>query len=1126
MKILRVFAWLLLSLLLILVGVSSYLPFYLQNHKAELETAASKALGRPVVIDRVTLGWLLHPRPALSIALQGLRVSNPDWDKDDALGPYLLEADRVDLSLQLRALLWRQVRIDQLLIRDARLMLRKTPDGRNNWQLGGSKDKDTGKIRLRMPRIQVFDSEIAFAPAKGRVRRADITELQLDGLGAPPLVLQAELRINQTPLRLSANVGTSAGTSSGASSDASANTGANSNASDAQAPTGARWPFQVQAQSADTRIELNGSAPAPFEISGLEAKLQVQGPTAIPLGNIAGITGLPDAPFQLNTDLSWSGQTLKASAISGSLDAHALPAPLTLSDGEINISTHQAWSVRLAGKLGDQPAMLQLAPIDPPQGDAPVSGAQAGGPQTTATQSAATKPTSDLMIEATLADSRFNGKLRPASADARARLSGTLKLGAINLGQLTRAQAKQADASPPPKAPATKTQSATAPSWIDRPLPFAALTRFDADLDLAAEALTWKQITLRKLQAQAKLSGGRLQIDGARLALPGLTVTGQAVIDASAKSPALSLQIKTERIDLAEARSMLTQSPKLDGRIVNLSLDAAATGSTPATLIRALSGTLKAESMRLLPPAKRGQETAAIELTSPSVRVDAGQAVRFTTSLARAGQALDLTLTGGPLADLLPAGQSWPRIEIAAQTRIHQHALSIRGHLGPLAAIGAGRDLRVNLTLTEDTGLSGALTGTLARLDGLAGNQLQAQFKAKSLATLHPGLPAQPFAASARVQGQADQIELLDLKAKSAGSDLAGQVRIALRERPQIDATLNAETLDLIPFLAPDAHPDTNPADKPGGAKEDVVSPIQRNNTSERPLPLDALTRLDGSLKLSAAQVQFGHFSIDNGQLYASLDAGHLVLAGDAGQDRLSVNLDVQPGQTSWQFDLHHQGNLNLDDLIKSKHRQTTASDLPAAIDIRLHGTGASMPALLGTADGHLGLVLGAGRLDRKASGLPLGGVVVSLLDTVNPADFSTIDLRRDLLSLKCAVLQFDVADGIATSKRGLALQTDNLNVLGGGAIKLETGEIQLSFKTAKRTGVGLSLLGIADRFIDLTGTLKAPRASINRRDLLVESGAAWATGGLSLVADQILGRLSAFGNPCEKVLKRYSDAP
>ncbi len=61
-------------------------------------------------------------------------------------------------------------------------------------------------------------------------------------------------------------------------------------------------------------------------------------------------------------------------------------------------------------------------------------------------------------------------------------------------------------------------------------------------------------------------------------------------------------------------------------------------------------------------------------------------------------------------------------------------------------------------------------------------------------------------------------------------------------------------------------------------------------------------------------------------------------------------------------------------------------------------------------------------------------------------------------------------------------------------------------------------------RFVVVDGTLKDPRTKIDSDDLLVEGGAAWATGGLSLVAGQIFGRLTASGSPCETVLKQ--DAP
>ena len=474
MKTLRVFAWLLLSVCLLLVGTVGYLPFYLQAHQADLEAVAGEALGRPVAIDGVALGWLLHPRPGLSIVLKGLRVSNPDWDTDQTLGPHLLEAERVDVTWQLSALLHRQVRIDQLVIRGARVMLQKTADGRDNWQLGKDKDKGSSKISLRIPTVQLSDSQITFASPKAPVRRAHITRLQLDGLGAEPLLLQAELSINDTPLTLSARAGA------------------------ADAPSGARWPFQVQAQSADTRVELNGSAPAPFATTGLDAKLQVQGPTVVPLGQIAGINGLPAGPFRFETGLSWDGQTLKASAINGSSEADVLPAPLSVSDGEISVPLHGPWSVRMTGKLGDRPATLQLTPVAVPK----TSG------QTAGTQTADVQATGALAIKATLAEGRFDGELRPASGDARALLSGKLHAGTVTLADGVQDKVSKPDAQETSGPAATNTKAkakvAKAPAWPDRPLPFSSLTRLDADLDLAVEALTWQRITMRGLQARGQ----------------------------------------------------------------------------------------------------------------------------------------------------------------------------------------------------------------------------------------------------------------------------------------------------------------------------------------------------------------------------------------------------------------------------------------------------------------------------------------------------------------------------------------------------------------------------------------------------------------------------------------------
>ncbi|MCG6898226.1 MAG: membrane assembly protein AsmA, partial [Thiocapsa sp.] len=109
----------------------------------------------------------------------------------------------------------------------------------------------------------------------------------------------------------------------------------------------------------------------------------------------------------------------------------------------------------------------------------------------------------------------------------------------------------------------------------------------------------------------------------------------------------------------------------------------------------------------------------------------------------------------------------------------------------------------------------------------------------------------------------------------------------------------------------------------------------------------------------------------------------------------------------------------------------------------------------------------------------------------------------------------------IATSTRGLAVQTRDINAIGGGALNLRTGEIEIRFKTVRRRGTGISLLGIADRFVHIKGTLRDPKAGIDPGALLVHGAAAWATTGISLLADQLFRRLTGATNPCDVVRGR-----
>jgi hypothetical protein len=229
----------------------------------------------------------------------------------------------------------------------------------------------------------------------------------------------------------------------------------------------------------------------------------------------------------------------------------------------------------------------------------------------------------------------------------------------------------------------------------------------------------------------------------------------------------------------------------------------------------------------------------------------------------------------------------------------------------------------------------------------------------------------------------------------------------------------------------------------------------------------------------------------------------------------VDIELDLRPQGDAWKLDFTYKGKLDTAWLAETKDTKDL-SRLPATVDVHLTGVGRTFHDMLGAAGGHAELVLGAGRLDKKANVLPFGRILLSVLGALNP-----LDQGAQLNNIQCAVMQFDVSDGIATSTKGLALQTPTINAIGSGAVNLRTQEIQLRFKITKRKGFGISLLGIADKFLHVKGTLHDPRVAINPTGLLIQGGAAWATSGLSLLVEQLASRLTATSNPCDTVLQR-----
>ena len=550
-------------------------------------------------------------------------------------------------------------------------------------------------------------------------------------------------------------------------------------------------------------------------------------------------------------------------------------------------------------------------------------------------------------LKASIGDSDLTGNLWIDFA-ARPRIRATLASRSLDLLSFKPARVRAAD---------------PARSWMQTPLAFAALRQFDADLTLKANLIKAAQIQVRDLAAHALVDNGRLQLERLHLALPGTTITGAASVDtgAAVAVPTMTLALAAERIDLPQALSLLPEPPAIDGSVNGIALRAKAQGATPAGLIETLAGELTAAGarLRLAAPKSSPQSDLFTEMGigQASLRVEPGQPVRLRTKLMVEQQRLSIDLIGGGLADLLTQAQPWPKIEVAVGGALFDEALEVRGHVGPLGALLAARDLGIDLSLRYPD-VTASVRGSLTALDRFNGSKVAVDASGRNLSALGRwaglALPGdQPFDVHAGLAVGRRRLDIQALTANVGDSDLRGDIRLRLGDKPQVVATLAARALDLSPYLARGN----------GGPARGIPSRSEQ-------LPLELLHTVDGTLDLTADHLSLGDFGVDDANLNVILDAGYLHLLAKAGRERLNLTLSMRPRGTQWHLDLSHSGKLDLAWLVEDE-RLRALSRLPIAIELRLRGLGDSVEALLGSANGRVELAMGAGQFHEKAASCP-----------------------------------------------------------------------------------------------------------------------------------------------------------
>ncbi|MDA8230572.1 MAG: AsmA family protein [Magnetospirillum sp.] len=416
--------------------------------------------------------------------------------------------------------------------------------------------------------------------------------------------------------------------------------------------------------------------------------------------------------------------------------------------------------------------------------------------------------------------------------------------------------------------------------------------------------------------------------------------------------------------------------------------------------------------------------------------------------------------------------------------------LSARGAIGDVKAM---RDVDLAVSIASDN---------MAGLSRLTGSAIP---------------PIGPLEVGARLTDTRTGWHLADIRGTLADSDFSGDLTLTQLPRPVLRGTLISTSLTLADFVTPAAKPGERQASPrtvaPGG---------DGRLFSASPLPFGALTAMDGDLSLKAQNVKAGRVALSDLAGHVRLDGGRLsfdpVTARLAGGTLTgALGLDASSGKTAV-LAIHLDGeNLDLGKILRDTGGTDVLNGGPTRVHLDLHSQGPSVRALMAGLGGEAVTTVGTGSIRNDAVDWAGADMLLQFLASVDPTS-----KPDDTTAMQCAVVRFVVHDGVATADKGIAVETDRVNVVGAGTVDLRNEALDLGISPVARDGGSLGFGGAIAGVTRIRGTLADPRIGFDGMGAARTAaafGAAVTTGGLPPLGEAIYDGTPSTAHPCQVAL-------
>jgi hypothetical protein len=332
------------------------------------------------------------------------------------------------------------------------------------------------------------------------------------------------------------------------------------------------------------------------------------------------------------------------------------------------------------------------------------------------------------------------------------------------------------------------------------------------------------------------------------------------------------------------------------------------------------------------------------------------------------------------------------------------------------------------------------------------------------------------------------------------------------KKPPGVKGTVTIPELDLGKYVK---EPTGGAGGKPGaGGKAAPKGPMFSND----PLPWDSLKGVNADLRVMITNLKLPNGqTVENVVVPVMLANGHLTIKDATvdlfgGKIAASVTADANDKSVAFQTVI---SGLTAEALAKAFKVTDLVTNGPLDVNVNVHGSGNSMHGIASTLSGSAIGGMGQSRIRNDALNFIGADVVMQILNAINPMG------NKDPYTVaKCAVMNFQISNGVANTQNGIALVTDKMNLTGTGKVNLGPETIEMVVKPQATSGLGIGL-GKLVSAVKVNGPLASPNIGLDAggsAKAIGSIGAAFATGGLSVLAQGLKDKSDAktAGDPCQ----------